>query len=109
MHAPFLAATPTPTTGSVAVAGLGISWLKDNLGLIAGPHESEELAASVPNTGGLGRGVQQAGAHHQGALAGHLYSPVGYLCVDPRAVHTPSHKPAAAWREGRLPSTCISD
>ena len=30
--------------GSVAVAGLGISWLKDNLGLIDSPQESEELA-----------------------------------------------------------------
>ncbi|GLI71029.1 hypothetical protein VaNZ11_016146 [Volvox africanus] len=39
--------------GSVAVAGLGISWLRDNLGLIGSAAESEVLAASVPNTGGV--------------------------------------------------------
>ncbi|KXZ50423.1 hypothetical protein GPECTOR_16g597 [Gonium pectorale] len=39
--------------GSVAVAGLGISWLRDNLGLIGSAAESEELAASVRDTGGV--------------------------------------------------------
>ncbi|GIM04542.1 hypothetical protein Vretimale_9090 [Volvox reticuliferus] len=39
--------------GSVAVAGSGISWLRDNLGLIDSAAESEVLAASVPDTGGV--------------------------------------------------------
>lgn len=39
--------------GSIAVAGLGISWLKDNLRLIDSADESEALAASVPDTGGV--------------------------------------------------------
>ncbi|EFJ47782.1 hypothetical protein VOLCADRAFT_91722 [Volvox carteri f. nagariensis] len=39
--------------GSVAVAGLGISWLRDNLGVIGSAAESEVLAASVPDTGGV--------------------------------------------------------
>ncbi|GLC44941.1 hypothetical protein PLESTM_001667100 [Pleodorina starrii] len=39
--------------GSVAVAGLGISWLRDNLGLIGSAAESEVLAASVKDTGGV--------------------------------------------------------
>jgi glycerol kinase len=29
------------------VAGLGISWLRDNLGIVSGPQEAESLAASV--------------------------------------------------------------
>ncbi|GFR41737.1 hypothetical protein Agub_g2490 [Astrephomene gubernaculifera] len=39
--------------GSVAVAGLGVSWLRDNLGLIGSAGESGELAASVKDTGGV--------------------------------------------------------
>ncbi|KAG2425077.1 hypothetical protein HXX76_013986 [Chlamydomonas incerta] len=39
--------------GSVAVAGLGVSWLRDNLGLIGSAAESEVLAASVPDAGGV--------------------------------------------------------
>jgi glycerol kinase len=39
--------------GSVAVAGLGISWLKDNLRIIDSAFESEEVAGSVS----LGLGV----------------------------------------------------
>ena len=38
--------------GAVAVAGAGVSWLRDGLGVIAGPEESETLAASVSDTGG---------------------------------------------------------
>jgi len=37
----------------VAVAGLGISWLRDNLCMIDGPEQASELAASVPDTGGV--------------------------------------------------------
>lgn len=39
--------------GSVAVAGRGISWLKDNLGLISSAEESERLAATVSDTAGV--------------------------------------------------------
>lgn len=38
--------------GSIAIAGAGISWLRDQLGLIQSAEESEALAASVPNTAG---------------------------------------------------------
>ena len=39
--------------GSVFVAGAAIQWLRDGLGLIASSAESEELARSVPDTGGV--------------------------------------------------------
>ena len=39
--------------GSVAVAGLGISWLRDNLGIIKSAAESEEVASTVEDTGGV--------------------------------------------------------
>lgn len=38
--------------GSIAVAGVGVRWLRDNLGVISSPEESEQLAASVPDTAG---------------------------------------------------------
>jgi glycerol kinase len=37
--------------GSIAVAGAGVRWLRDQLGLIASADEVEALAASVPDTG----------------------------------------------------------
>eukprot|EP00873_Tetraselmis_striata_P020148 jgi/Tetstr1/440412/TSEL_028746.t1 len=39
--------------GSIAVAGRGISWLKDNLGLLDSAKESEAVAGSVEDTGGV--------------------------------------------------------
>jgi len=39
--------------GSVAIAGVGISWLKDNLKIIDDVKESTKLAESVPDTGGV--------------------------------------------------------
>lgn len=36
--------------GSIAIAGAGIKWLKDNLGLVASPQEAADLAASVEDT-----------------------------------------------------------
>lgn len=39
--------------GSIAIAGQGISWLRDALGCIDSAAESEGLAASVPDTGGV--------------------------------------------------------
>ena len=39
--------------GSVAIAGAAVGWLKDQLNLVKDAKEVEELAASVPNTGGV--------------------------------------------------------
>jgi glycerol kinase len=37
--------------GSIAVAGAGVRWLRDQLGVIGSANEVEALAASVPDTG----------------------------------------------------------
>jgi glycerol kinase len=37
--------------GSIAVAGAGVQWLRDQLGVIGSADEVEALAASVPDTG----------------------------------------------------------
>ncbi len=39
--------------GSVFIAGAAIQWLRDGLGLLARAGDSEALAASVPDTGGV--------------------------------------------------------
>lgn len=39
--------------GSIFVAGAAVQWLRDKLGLLANSAESEELARSVPDTGGV--------------------------------------------------------
>jgi glycerol kinase len=39
--------------GSIAVTGAAVQWLRDQLGLIATAAEVEELAASVPDNGGV--------------------------------------------------------
>jgi glycerol kinase len=39
--------------GSIAVTGSAIQWLRDQLGVIGNAAESETLARSVPDTGGL--------------------------------------------------------
>lgn len=39
--------------GSVAIAGAGVQWLRDNLGVIERASDVEALAASVPDTGGV--------------------------------------------------------
>ncbi|CAL8463144.1 g2678 [Coccomyxa elongata] len=39
--------------GSIAIAGAGVSWLKDNLRIIDSPEESATLAASIDGTGGV--------------------------------------------------------
>jgi glycerol kinase len=39
--------------GSVFVAGAAVQWLRDGLGIIARADETETLAASVPDTGGV--------------------------------------------------------
>ncbi|HEX7251665.1 MAG TPA: glycerol kinase GlpK [Thermoanaerobaculia bacterium] len=39
--------------GSVAITGAAVQWLRDNLGLIRTASESEEIARSVPDSGGV--------------------------------------------------------
>ena len=39
--------------GAIAIAGAGVSWLRDGLGLIATAEESEAVAASVPDCAGV--------------------------------------------------------
>ncbi len=39
--------------GSVFIAGAAIQWLRDGIGLLAHSAESEEMARSVPDTGGV--------------------------------------------------------
>jgi len=39
--------------GSVAVAGAAVQWLRDNLGLIGSAAETETIAESVPDSGGV--------------------------------------------------------
>ena len=39
--------------GSVFIAGAAVQWLRDGLGLVGRAHESEEMARSVPDTGGV--------------------------------------------------------
>jgi glycerol kinase len=39
--------------GSVFIAGAAVQWLRDGLGIIASAPESEALARSVPDTGGV--------------------------------------------------------
>ena len=39
--------------GAVFIAGAAVQWLRDGLGLVGRAHESEEMARSVPDTGGV--------------------------------------------------------
>ncbi len=39
--------------GSVFIAGAAVQWLRDGLGIIRTPKETEELARSVPDSGGV--------------------------------------------------------
>lgn len=39
--------------GSIAIAGAAVQWLRDNLKLIQNAAETEEIARSVPDTGGV--------------------------------------------------------
>ena len=38
--------------GSIAIAGAGVSWLRDRMGLIDSAAGSEAVASSVADTGG---------------------------------------------------------
>jgi glycerol kinase len=63
--------------GSMFVAGAAVQWLRDELGLIASAAESEALAASVPDSGGVyvvpafvGLGAPHWDPHARGAIFG---------------------------------------
>ncbi|MEB3237876.1 MAG: glycerol kinase GlpK [Candidatus Sericytochromatia bacterium] len=63
--------------GSVFVGGAAVQWLRDGLGLVAAAHESELLARSVPDSGGVvmvpaftGLGAPYWDADARGALLG---------------------------------------
>jgi glycerol kinase len=63
--------------GSVFVAGAAVQWLRDGLGLIASAAESEALASSVADTGGVfvvpafaGLGAPYWDASARGAIVG---------------------------------------
>ncbi|MBW8784091.1 MAG: glycerol kinase GlpK [Novosphingobium sp.] len=63
--------------GSVFVAGSLVQWLRDSLGLIADAAETEALARSVPNTGGVvivpalsGLGAPHWLPHARGSITG---------------------------------------
>jgi len=47
------ASRPTPLEGSVFIAGAAIQWLRDGLGVIATAAETQALAMSVGDTGGV--------------------------------------------------------
>jgi glycerol kinase len=63
--------------GSIFVAGAAIQWLRDGLGIIKSAAETEVLAASVPDNGGVymvpgfaGLGAPYWNPHARGALLG---------------------------------------
>jgi glycerol kinase len=63
--------------GSVFVAGAAIQWLRDGLGLIQHAAESQDLAAEVPDTGGVyfvpafvGLGAPYWDAYARGTIVG---------------------------------------
>lgn len=63
--------------GSVFVAGAAVQWLRDGLGILADARESEALARSVPNTGGVffvpafaGLGTPHWNPHARGMITG---------------------------------------
>ena len=63
--------------GSIFNAGSSIQWLRDELGLISTAHECDELAESVPNTGGVyivsaftGLGAPWWDAYARGTIVG---------------------------------------
>ena len=63
--------------GSAFVAGAAVQWLRDGLGIIASAPESEALAASVPDAGGVyfvpalaGLGAPHWDPHARGLICG---------------------------------------
>ena len=44
---------PLKSAGSIAIAGQGVSWLRDAMGFLSSAAESEEVAGSVADTAGV--------------------------------------------------------
>ena len=84
--------------GSVFVAGAAVQWLRDGLGVLATAAESEALAASVPDTGGVyfvpalaGLGSPYWDADARGAISGLTAAPAGpSTSCAPRSRGSPS-------------------
>lgn len=49
--------------GAIAVGGAGVSWLRDNLGLIGSAAEVEQLAGSVDSTEGVSSSAERPAGH----------------------------------------------
>ena len=63
--------------GSIFIAGAAVQWLRDSMGLIETAAESEAVAASVPDTGGVyvvpafvGLGAPHWASHARGLIMG---------------------------------------
>jgi glycerol kinase len=63
--------------GSVFIAGAAVQWLRDELGFLSAAADSEQIAASVPDTGGVhfvpafvGLGAPHWDSHARGVLSG---------------------------------------
>ena len=67
--------------GSIAVAGAGISWLKDKLQLFETADECETLAASVPHTAGKPLSILQAHPTCTAATFAAWLPPMCCLCL----------------------------
>lgn len=75
--APGVEGTEYALEGSVFMAGALVQWLRDELGLIESPAQTESLAKSVPDTGGVyivpaftGLGAPYWDAEARGAIFG---------------------------------------
>jgi glycerol kinase len=63
--------------GSIFIAGAGVQWLRDEIGLLGSAAESEEIAGSVPDAGGVyvvpaftGLGAPYWDPHARGVIVG---------------------------------------
>jgi glycerol kinase len=104
--------------GSIFIGGAVVQWLRDNLKMIGSSAEVEELAASVPDTGGVvfvpafvGLGAPHWDAHASGMLIGlrrdtkpgHIaraaLESIAFQVADVlEAVHSETNAPLAALR-----------
>ena len=88
--------------GSIAIGGAGVSWLRDQMGLIDSAEESEAVAASVQDTAGailvlllhfcviglvgaLSKGLLSRGLTRGHVIQKHIFFP--YLDTVGQAVH----------------------
>ncbi len=80
--------------GSVFVAGAAVQWLRDGLGILRNSAEVEQLAASVPDSGGV---------YFVPAFVGLGGAPLGSLCQGhDRGNHTGNHGSPPGTRRDRI-------